>query len=30
MDIGFYFELLNFNPEKEEKEKLVPIDQVLF
>jgi hypothetical protein len=30
MDIGFYFELMNFNLEKENKEKVAYIDQVLF
>jgi hypothetical protein len=30
MDIGFYFELLTFNPEKENTENVYFIDQVLF
>jgi hypothetical protein len=30
MDIGFYLELLNFDSEKENKEKVYKIDEVLF
>jgi hypothetical protein len=30
MDIGFYFEVLNFNAEKDKKQEVAYIDQVLF
>lgn len=30
MDIGFYFELLNYDSEKEKNEEVHFIDQVLF